>query len=271
VFIALGSAISARRLSRELARAEEAEGNAERERTAAVNQLGRASLAEAQAFRRSGHMGQRFESLKAIQEAGRIANSRGATPTEILVLRGEAAACLALTDLRIQDEWEDPNGRPFASFDAGLETYACPDGQGNIHLGRTADHKEFAFLSGPGKRAESIWTEFSPNGAFLLAHYDFGKGNLNLVWQLSPKNNVRRILSVADGWAQFTPDSRSLALAGQDGTLRWYDLANGEARTFPSDLRAHVMAFRPDGKQLAYSDDRKPEVRILNTATGEVL
>jgi serine/threonine protein kinase/WD40 repeat protein len=271
LLLAGGASVAALRLSKELARAEKAEQAAQQDKETATEQLRIASFAQAQALRRSGFIGQRFDSLKAIQEAGRISRARGATETEILTLRSEAIACLALTDLRIRDEWEIPNWRPFASFDAALETYACPDEDGNIHVGRTIDHHEFARLPGPGKHADSIRTDFSPDGRFLLAHYDFEKGNLNLVWQLSAQNNSRRVLNVADGWPQFTPVSGSLAVALKDGTLNFYDLATGEPRKLCADFRANQMAFRPDGKQLAHADNRRPEVRILDTATGDIV
>src|SRR5262249_27843040 len=157
-----------------------------------------------------------------------------------LALRSEAIASMALTDLRILDEWEIPTWRPFASFDAALEKYACPDEEGNIHVGRTLDHHEFATLPGPSKAADSIWTDFSPDGRFLLAHYALKGRNMNLVWQLSAQNEWRRVPNVGDGLPQLTPDSRSLVVADQDGTLKLYDLASGDARKLFGGFTANL-------------------------------
>src|SRR5207253_1418179 len=90
--------------------------------------------------------------------------------------------------------------------------------------------------------------------------------------ELSAQNKPRVVLRVDTGYPfQFSPDSRSLAVARHDGTLGLYDLNQGKVRTLCRDFRANQMAFRPDGKQLAFSDEHKPEIRILDLATGRLL
>jgi hypothetical protein len=187
LLFACGASVAAVLLSKELARAEKAEHAADEEKEATTDQLWKASLAQAQAIRLSGRIGQRFESLEAIQRAASITHARGSPPIESLALRSEAIACLALADLRVMNQWPIASSRPSANFDATQARYVQADEEGNIHVARTVDQIEVASFPGPGRPFESLSVEFSRDGRFLLALYDFGLGGrLNLVWEASP-------------------------------------------------------------------------------------
>src|SRR5438093_281059 len=88
---------------------------AERDKT---EQLWASYLSEARARRRSGRVGQRFDSLAALARAARIRPS--------LSLRNEAIACMALADLRIHRQWSGgmPPFTGSESFYADLKRYA---------------------------------------------------------------------------------------------------------------------------------------------------
>ena len=94
--------------------------------------------------------------------------------------------------------------------------------------------------------------------------------SFNLVWDLSARNSPREVLRLTDCWSVFAPDSRSLAAARSDLTLKLYNLVHGPAKTLCRDFRVSQMTVRPDGKELAFSDDRKPEVRIVDAESGEL-
>jgi hypothetical protein len=177
VVLALGSAASTVLIYRQLARAnkaeeelagklevvEEAQKKAVRAERDKTEELGQARLAQAQAGRWSGRAGRAFDSLKALAEAAQIAHTLKVPDDDILTLRNEAIACMALPDLQPRPELA--KGVP----DKLLQRYATSDGQGTITIRRIAGDQEILRRGGAGTRPSNL--EFSPDGRFLAAAY----------------------------------------------------------------------------------------------------
>jgi WD40 repeat protein/tRNA A-37 threonylcarbamoyl transferase component Bud32 len=262
------SVVSAWRLGAEARRAQQAERDA-------TEKLFKSAFTRAQALRKSGEMGQRFESLAALEEAVGIARSLGVLDEHTLALRNEVVACLALADLRVVQEWDAPAHWDSRRFDAGLERYACADEDGDIRIFRVADRQEIARLPGPGAKVRFVDQQFSADGRFLAVTYWFAgpQPPQFVLWELRDTGPVRR-LGPAENTAlsAFSADGRRLAVAQPDGSITLHDLASGDQRRLGPDLSASSMAFRPDGQQLAFA--RHPdntEVRILDLKRNQVV
>jgi hypothetical protein len=222
-------------------------------------------VAEARGTRISRRQGQRFDSLKALRKAARIAEELKLSPDDLERLRDEAIACLALPDLEPTDQvFTRSSGVVMEAFDPNMTRSAWRFRDGTISVRRVADGGEIARFHAEGDR-DAFFFEFSPDGRFLATN-DFPSGAVR-IWDVD-----RGALVVTDpgppGWqVSFRPDSRRI-LAGE-GALREYDLATGrQVRTWPGKL-FHAV-YRPDGEQVAAIDDstRPPTCRIFEAESG---
>jgi hypothetical protein len=70
----------------------------------------------------------------------------------------------------------------------------------------------------------------------------------------------------------FSPDSKSLAVAGASGPVRLYDLATGRQRLACQGIKVHIyeIVFSPDGKQVTAGQIRK-NLSVCDAKTGKLL
>jgi WD40 repeat protein/Tfp pilus assembly protein PilF len=270
-------AISTVRIGWEKDRKEEALGQAQANEKAANDQrqraadnleqsqrrLFRAKVNEARASRRSRRLGQRYDSLKTLEEATRLARELGLPEEAFLELRNEVIACLALPDLRVDREWEDwPSGSSSIDFDEALERYARTDVQGNVTVRRVADDAViYRLQSGIG----NCWTFLSPDGRWLFFHTP-NQPNCRL-FSLAGREALPVALEESACAAHaFSPDGRQLALAHPDGGISLFDLPSGRrVGRLPAGPVPGWMAFHPDGRQLALACSDRALVRDLET------
>jgi serine/threonine protein kinase/WD40 repeat protein len=244
----------------------------------ATERLYRSTFAQAQALGTSGQVGQRFRSLETLEEAAGIARSLGTLDEHLVALRTEAIACLALTDLHVAQEW-DAGARagtfpaPAAAFDAAFERYAWVDEEGVIRVARVADRHELARLPAAPGPLRCVFLQFAAGGRFLAAdHWFYGRPSQFALWELSESGPACRLGPLDDvAFHAFSADGRRLALGLPDGSIALHELGGGRRSVLP-DCWGCVMAFRPDGRQLAFaSREEAAEVQVLDLETGRVV
>jgi serine/threonine protein kinase/WD40 repeat protein/Tfp pilus assembly protein PilF len=266
---------------------------AEQER---IQELYRAYVNEARVTRSTGRVGQRLRSLEILEKTLALVPRPSLTPGQILELREEIIAALALPDLRAIRHWSSParpsgveDGRfryqatdlPRAAaidFDPLLRYYAAYEGDGNVVVRRVVDDTPAASLPLSGRPWQCI-CRFSPNGQLLLVDQSEAGGHLQgplAVWNW---RGGRKILEVAGGYGYsrhaFSCDSRRLALvwpASSGRTVALYDLASGkEEKGLAGDYPAYYLAFNPDGRRLAMTSLESSTVRVVDLHTGEAV
>jgi WD40 repeat protein len=254
-------------------RAQEQARFAEQEKT---RQLAIAHVREAQALRNSGLVGRRFESLEALRKAADHFRALGQLDEKrTLELRNEVIACLPLADLKPGQEWpRDPGWSPPWAFDPKLGLYVVhapyPDNpdpsdlsRGRLSVRRVADHQEVARLPGFGVRV--VTTQFSPDGRYLAAQYEWGQRHLCL-WDLSRREAILRVSEGShNSFPSFSPDSRLVAIARPDHSIRIHELPSGATwKDLRPGLSVERLQFHPDGRRLAVVSGRIVQLRDLD-------
>jgi eukaryotic-like serine/threonine-protein kinase len=227
--------------------------------------------AQARATRFSRQVGQRFESLIALDRAAGIARELKLPPERFDRIRNEAIACFALPDLKSTGRViEQPAGTLFC-FDPGMNRYALRYDSGTIIV-RVADDQEVAHFQAKGNDDIFVFA-FSPDGRYLTTN-DF-PGHAVTVWDVDRNTFVVADRGpVAGTAARFSPDSRRIAIARPDGEVLIYDLETRRPSRLQSGLRdLEDLAFRADGLQIAVtnSDEKQPACRIVDVGSGRVV
>jgi RNA polymerase sigma factor (sigma-70 family) len=177
-------------------------------------------------------------------------------------------------------EWDLATGQPrvlganIMSFTADLsadgKTFAqvIPNDP-RIHVCNTATGKELFALNSTAKDTRLL--KFSSNNELLVSSSDDGFR----LWELATgkvlehiKENQFSPLAVA-----FSQNSKLLAFAGSDKTLRLWDIqAAKELRRWetPEDY-TRILAFSPDGKTLLSYGNSGSDLRIWATSSGKQL
>jgi serine/threonine protein kinase/WD40 repeat protein/Tfp pilus assembly protein PilF len=245
-----------------------------------TRQLAIAQMREAQARRNSGLVGRRFESLESLKKATAHFRALGQLDEpRTLELRNEAIACLRLVDLKPGKVWtRDPGWSPLYGFDPTLQYYVTrstaddhpEDGavhRGHLSIRRVTDDQEVAFLPGFGVRVTA--TRFSPDSRYLTAHYEWFERH-HYVWDVSRRTAILRVSQAHHSLPAFSPDSRLVALARPDRSIRIYELPSGRTwKDLPPGPPVDIVQFHPNGRRLAVVSGRL--VRLHDLGDGREL
>jgi eukaryotic-like serine/threonine-protein kinase len=223
----------------------------------AKEQLFLALLNQARARRFSRQMGQRLDSLAALEKAARI------RPDE--QLRDEAMAAMALPDIRRGPSLHAfPAGTQGSAFDGAYKSYARIDDQAIISIHRLPDNEKIGCITTKMKgTASAIW--LSPAGQFVAVLDDHGAVQL---WRVADGNPLLGEEPRPCSTLAFSPDSRQLAVAKDDWVF-CIDLASGqETNRWRLPARAFTLAFHPNNRRLAVGYSESMFASIYDSAQG---
>ena len=230
-------------------------------------------FSQAQARRVSRRPGQRFETLRALDEAVTIARELKLHLERLDPLRDEAIACMALPDLRETGQViHRPPGVLLVAFDRTITRYALRYRDGTITVRRVVDDAEIDRFTARGD-AEIFVLGFSPDGRYLATTHYPG-------FALTVRDVDRRTVALdAPGpvqWsaARFSPDSRRIAVCRRDGATLIYDLATGRpGGSWAGPASGQDLAFGADGTRIAtlHNEPGTSTCRIVESDSGRLL
>jgi eukaryotic-like serine/threonine-protein kinase len=240
-----------------LHRAESAESNV-------VSKYLESSLARTRAGRHSGTIGQRFDGIRALQDAAQL----DVTGRRRVDFRNEAIACLALTDLRPMTRLPEyaANDQLGLDVDPTMSRVARGMPGGSIEIREIPNGRLVTTLSGVGP--DAVLVRFSPDGRYLAAKHEMGRV-IFAVYDVTRGATVLRVTEgVYSGAIDFHPDGRLIAAARRDGTITLYDLANGhEVGRTPAGAVPQFIRFDPSGQRIAIASpisDQAVQVRRVD-------
>jgi WD40 repeat protein len=237
----------------------------------AISQARKAQLAlaeshfsKAKALRVSGLAGQRYESLNALDKARHY-------HTNVVALRDEALACLALVDLRESTNINTQIPRAgLVELSPDLEVVATAEAAGSITLSSVRDGQLRGRLPGIGMPIERL--RFGPTEPVLVGEFRGDPVNQFVVWNWKEGRQLFvAALASSGGAIDFTTDSRKLAIGGADGHVTVFSLPHGEIlHRFEMRLDtgdpsvSKSVRFSPCGDRLAVCSLSDQYVEIWN-------
>jgi serine/threonine protein kinase len=274
LLVCVGSIVAAVRLGQAAENAQNAERQTQDQLADSLDSLS----VQARAGRSGQRPGQRLESLKALAEAARLSRILGRGPKELVKLRNEAIACLALPDARLDQEWEgNPPGTSGLAFDARCERYAWSGADNCVSIRRVTDHAELVRLPNLRSETTSGWVglRFSPDGRSLALWYQWGRESPLEVWEVKPNVSSPLVRFMgATSESDFAPDGRTVAVGRAENMVRFVDLATHRSSgKIKPGFRPTRLAFHPKGHQLAvaYAGTEKNDVQIHDLESGKLL
>lgn len=239
---------------------------AERAELEARGQLWRARLNEARALRRSGQAGARSLAIAALRDAARVR-----VDTE---LRSEAAACLAMLDLR-----HTPAAPAIAAIGLSNRVWAptldrflevLPDA--SIRVSSASNRTVLCQIPG-GRRKPDRLLRFSPGGRWVFVVYDDGN---DAVWDTTIPGGGD-VLTFPFVWQDysFSDDDRYASFAGTNGVVHCIELVS--RRDTPVEIGATNLIARlsPDASKLLVAQfirsggDFVSRIEVRDRVTGK--
>ncbi|AWI09889.1 protein kinase domain-containing protein [Ereboglobus luteus] len=264
--IAVGGVRSAFSIAAQRDRALRAEG-------AAQEQLYNSLLMQIRLGRQTGKAGHRFDGLDVLRQAAAIRITDE--------LRNEAAALLALTDIRVERTLNARPSQAYAiAFAPSLEYYAVCTANREVSLRSTADNSEIARFPGTGQSIISL-AEFSPDGRHTASRHYSGHIRVwdaherRLAFELENRTPRNRPYMSSRFWfgCAFSHDGKTAAIELPEGGYTLHDMRDAGRETARLVLPHGplALAFDPSDKRLAVSNRSTSNAEIRDIATGKIL
>lgn len=199
----------------------------------------------------------RIEAMKAIKRAVELLPKVEHNNSDILRLRNEAIAALALTDIELEREFPVGNSFHFWHPSPDFTVYAGSDLNARFECcdAQTGESK-WSFQFKPRGKAAPVVPIFSQDSQYVFAYSDmvdkcrlFKCDTGELLLEINTAT-----LGATDG-AAFSPDGRLMAVAGSADPIRIYDLRDlsREPQLIEVPFKVTSIFFRDDDSTLCGS------------------
>lgn len=220
-----------------------------------VRQLWESRVARAEALRRSGVGGRRFQALAALREAAGQSLPHG--PEEVLRMRNEALAALALVDLALDGPAvkipDDATGVA-VSRDGTLLAFGTTDSR--LHVVPFQDQAAARVLALAGVARHLRFSSQGTLVAWLDGDGNSAPGRLHVVHSGNEQSAYCTPPLARFGFSfDFSPDGQEIWVARDDHVVVLGAKNGVELRRWSCPSATRYLAISPSGKQVALARD----------------
>jgi eukaryotic-like serine/threonine-protein kinase len=234
--------------------------------------LSESLLRQAQLERSSRHAGQRFETLALVSRAaGQLsASGKGMSRSNLVALRSEVAAALALPDFRPIARWRVHVANLDNEFDftANLDRYASLTSDGGFQVALTANQFPIYRIAGATNNPV-IKLRLHPNGSWVAARFRDGHAELHSLNKTNRLAHRWRGVPNTGALFDFAPSGDLFAVvvpvSREQRLTEIIDLNRGVTNARVPPGNATTLAFDSTGTHLALAGAELAIWRLADT------
>ncbi len=238
-------------------------GKARQEAQRAESELWNANFNEARALRIAGGSGARVQSAALVQK---LIQGPGLTERQILNLREEAIAQLALMDIAMPTNWISKPSWKSMAWNPTFERYVRDAGSNQVELCEFPSERVVATFSGPSK-ATFDQAVLSSDDQFLAVRFNKAGGEVR-VWRIATQELILQTNGTEH--IEISPDSRTLAMITPQGVAVQSLSSGSRARLLQPGRPVSRAVFSPDSKRIAVLlETMRDSAEIWDAESGE--
>lgn len=256
-------------LSDQLTLITEAKNNEKNLRLNATHQLWEANLARADALQSSRQIGQRFESLKAVDAARDLMGSIDLHESQVDRMRNAVVAALALPDMELHKRWQLAWPTDYEHFILNVTSniFAFQQKNGDVVIRRFNDGSDICHIP-VNDRVRTII--LSPDGSKVIivtkvcSIYDIAEPK-------APESAPERLFESTSGgpWAFSSDDSSQWFGHEKGGILKRFSEKGKQTHTIGTFPKAKQITISPDKRKVAiWVDD---SIQVVDIESGAKL
>lgn len=234
----------------------------------AESELWNANFNEARAVRIAGGPGARTQSSALLRK---LVQRPGLTKTQVLDLREEAIAQMALVDILMPTNWITEASDWSRAWNARLDRYAQKAASNRVELCEFPSGRVIrSFLGPPAGRFDQA--VLSADDQWLAVRFSNARSEVR-VWNIDTGEVVlRTVCEKLDNVQRLhiSPDSRMLVCLTPQGVAVQPIAADSQRRLLQLDAPATSLAFAPDSERIAVVGEKRShtvEIWNLHSAT----
>ena len=252
------------RATEEAQRASIEAANAREHSERAETELWNANFNEARALRSAGGPGARVESSRILQK---LIQRPGLSSSQVLALRQEAIAQMALVDIALPTNWISKISWVPLAWNSSLSGYIRNTGSNFVEVCEYPSEKVIGRFAGPPRSTLSR-AIFGGDDQILAVRFSNAAGEVR-VWNIATGELI--VKTTGSQSIFLSPDNRTLGMTRAGGVALQPLTPNSRHRYLQQGRHARWAVFSPDSKKIAVLPSSGDLLEIWDASSGETV